>query len=77
MASLAGIIWFEIIINHSFLDGNKRTATGSMLYFLKQNKSCLNAQENNLIYLSLQIANKDISQQKITEWVFQKLEVKE
>jgi len=76
LASLAGILWFEIITTHPFLDGNKRTATGSMLYFLEQNNFVLNAKENNLIYLSLKIANKDISQQKIIEWIFEKLEVK-
>lgn len=76
LASLAGILWFEIITNHPFLDGNKRTATGSMLYFLGQNNYILKVKENNLIYLSLKIANNDIPEQKIIEWLYEKSEVK-
>lgn len=33
IAKIAAIIWKDIIQNHPFLDGNKRTATESMALF--------------------------------------------
>lgn len=75
MANLAGIIWFGITTSHPFFDGNKRTATASMLYFLQENKSNLKVKKNNLIYLSLKMANKDIAEQQIIEWLMSEIKV--
>ncbi len=37
IAGIAGNIWYGIIANHPFLDGNKRTATEAMKLFLYSN----------------------------------------
>ncbi|MBD3155185.1 MAG: type II toxin-antitoxin system death-on-curing family toxin [Candidatus Aenigmarchaeota archaeon] len=75
LANLAGTLWFGITTSHPFFDGNKRTATASMLYFLQENNSNLNVKKNNLIYLSLKMANKDIAEQQIIEWIMSKIKV--
>ncbi len=71
----AAIIWFDIISNHPFLDGNKRTATESLKIFLKLNDFKLDAPENGLIYISLQIANGDISFDRILKWLEERIDV--
>ncbi|MFZ2455802.1 MAG: Fic family protein [Candidatus Altiarchaeia archaeon] len=70
----ASILWYEIIRNHPFCDGNKRTAAESTLYFAKINSFRLNMPPNGIIYLSLKIANNDISLENLTKEVQGRLE---
>lgn len=70
----ATIIWFDIISGHPFVDGNKRAATESVKLFLKLNDFRLNAPENGLIYISLQIANSDISFDQLLKWLSERIE---
>lgn len=65
----AAILWFETISKHPFVDGNKRTATEIVKSFLKLNEFKLDAPDNGLVYISLQIANKDIDLNKLIEWL--------
>ena len=76
LASIASIYWHEIIINHPFVDGNKRTAVEIVLNFLHLNGFKINCEMNSLIYMSLKVVNKDISQEKLINWVSDKLEVR-
>ncbi len=55
ISTAAAIIWYEIITQHPFLDGNKRTATESMKLILKINNFELNIPMNGLVYISLKI----------------------
>jgi death-on-curing protein len=75
LANLAGTLWFGITTSHSFFDGNKRTGTAAMLYFLQENSSSLKVKKNNLIYLSLKMANKDIAREQVIEWLINKIGV--
>lgn len=76
VVDVASIYWYEIITNHPFVDGNKRTAVEVVLHFLHVNNFKLNCGMNALIYTSLRIANKDISYEKLVEWVLEKIEVR-
>ena len=60
VAKVASIFWYEIIRNHPFCDGNKRTAAESALFLVGINRYRLNMPPNGIIYLSLKIANDDI-----------------
>ncbi len=74
VGKVASILWYEIIRNHPFCDGNKRTAAEAALYFVKINGFRLNIPPNGIIYLSLKIANKDIILENLTREVQKRLE---
>ncbi len=70
----AVIIWVDLISNHSFVDGNKRTATETLKLFLRLNDFRLNAPDNGLIYISLQIANGDMHFDQLLKWLSDKIQ---
>ncbi len=74
LAKAAAILWYEIIRNHPFCDGNKRTAAESALFIVKTNDYRLNMPPNGIIYLSLKIANNDITLENLTKEVQKRLE---
>ena len=74
IATIAAIFWFEIIQGHPFVDGNKRTATEIMKLFLKKNGFKLNTPISGLVYISLKIANNEISYPVLINWINGKLE---
>jgi len=62
-------IVFSIIANHIFLDGNKRTGIVSLEYLCEENNIELNATDDDLINLALDIANSNISREQVAEWI--------
>ncbi len=74
IATIAAIFWFEIIQGHPFVDGNKRTATETMKLFVKKNGFKLNTPISGLVYISLKIANNEISYPELINWINGKLE---
>ena len=74
MAMGAAIIWHDIITNHPFLDGNKRTATEAMLMFIDLNDYKLKSPSNGLVYISLKLANNDISFNELVDWIYPRLQ---
>ena len=74
VSTIAAILWFEIIHGHPFVDGNKRTATESMNLFLKKNGIKLNTTLGGFVYVSLKIANNEISYPKLVKWISERLE---
>ncbi len=74
IATIAAILWFEITRGHPFIDGNKRTAVEAMKLFLKKNGFKLNTTLGGLVYISLKIANNEISYPYLIDWIHQRLE---
>ncbi len=74
IATISAIFWYEIIQSHSFIDGTKRTGTETMKLFLKQNNLKLDTPLGGLVYISLKIANNDISYLELIEWIYRRLE---
>jgi death-on-curing protein len=73
VAESAATLWYYIIQNHVFVDGNKRTAAESVKLFCKANEFCLDIQSNGFIYISLRIANNHISFQELVDLIYEKL----
>ncbi len=73
IAKGAATLWHDITVNHPFIDGNKRTATESMLLFIELNDFKLEASPNGLIYISLKLANNDISFNELVDWICPRL----
>lgn len=76
IAKIVSNLWFYLIVNHPFTDGNKRTATEVMRIFLDENNHELDMPPNGLTYISLKIANNDITYSKLEELVYIKLREK-
>ena len=74
IATISAILWYEIVRGHPFVDGNKRTATETMKLFLKQNNFKLNTPLSGLVYISLKIANNEITYSELIEWIYRRLE---
>jgi len=74
-AYIAAIYWYDIIVNHPFTDGNKRTATEAMNLFLRVNGFELDTPPNGFIYTSLKIANGDMPYAKVAEWLQSRIKV--
>ncbi|HDH41523.1 MAG TPA: type II toxin-antitoxin system death-on-curing family toxin [Candidatus Altiarchaeales archaeon] len=73
IAKGAATIWHDITVNHPFIDGNKRTATEAMLMFIDLNDYELKSPPNGLIYISLKLANNDISFNELVNWIYSRL----
>ena len=74
LAHRAAILWYDIITQHPFLDGNKRTATEAVKLFLDLNGFKLNLPYNAIIYISLKIVNQDISRKELEKIIYKNLE---
>ena len=73
VSTAAAVLWYEIITQHPFIDGNKRTATESMKLLLKLNNFKLDIPMNGVVYISLKIANNDIKFDKLKQFIYEKL----
>lgn len=65
----AAALFHSMILNHPFLDGNKRTALAVLYEFLKQNNYILSATEKELVELPLKIERKYLSLEQIAKWL--------
>lgn len=59
----------SIIMNHSFIDGNKRVGFEAMRLMLRLNDYDLQASIDVKFNFVMDIANKKISEQEISEWL--------
>ena len=59
----------SIILNHPFVDGNKRTAFLAMLMILKQENMELSADENEIYSFLVSIASGKRNFETIEEWL--------
>ena len=73
VSAIAAILWYDITINHPFLDGNKRTAMETMQLFLYKNGFRLETTMAGLVYISLKIANNEINYAKLVKWVYERI----
>ena len=65
----AAALLHSLILNHAFIDGNKRTATASMLVFLGLNGWEFKVTQQDLVETVLGIEAKKWSIEKISAWL--------
>lgn len=65
----AGALVHSLLLNHPFVDGNKRTAMASMLVFLDINGYSFSISQKKLVIAALSIENKKWNIQKISLWL--------
>ncbi len=67
LAKLAATYAFHLSQAHAFLDGNKRIAAAAAGIFLRMNGAKLNATNNEIIELFLDIAASKLSREDVEE----------
>ncbi len=69
LASKTAILFFMLIKNHPFLDGNKRTAVLALMEFLNRNDHCLQASNDELYDFTIAVATSRLDKNQITDWI--------
>jgi death-on-curing protein len=59
----------SLIINHPFIDGNKRTGTVAMIAFLEENGFHLSTTDTALYNLVISISTGETKFEEIVEWL--------
>ena len=67
----AAAIVHSLVLNHPFIDGNKRTATLAMIIFLKRNGVTIKIGKEDLVTYILSIESKKVNIDDIAEWLRQ------
>lgn len=65
----AAALIHSILLNHPFIDANKRTATTSMAYFLFVNGYNFEATQKEVVEFALKVASKKIDIEQISQWL--------
>lgn len=76
LSRLAGAYAAGIILNHPFIDGNKRTGFLAAYTFLDINGQILAADEVDATLMTLNLAAREIEEADFTAWIETKLELK-
>lgn len=65
---MAAAYLYHLVMNHPFVDGNKRVGLEASLIFLEINDKNLNADDNELVDLVLKVTAGQIGKQQIAEF---------
>jgi len=63
------VIVLSLLLNHAFIDGNKRTSIATMFVFLELNNFQINCPQQELIDLAIGIENKKTKKEDIINWL--------
>jgi len=72
--SKAAILFFSLIMNHPFLDGNKRTAFLALMRFLNINGYTLSATNDELYQFTIDVASSVSTKEEVEMWIRDKAE---
>jgi len=73
LAEKAAILCFELVMQHPFMDGNKRVGHGAMANFLHMNGYIIDEEDDQQEAVILQIAAGEMNKETFTEWVKSKI----
>jgi death-on-curing protein len=59
----------SLILNHPFVDGNKRTALASMEYFLYLNGASIKVAQKEKVDFTIWVENKKPTIEQIADWI--------
>lgn len=65
----AAVLVHSLLLNHAFIDGNKRTAITSMIIFCAMNEIKIICTQEKLVQFSLNVENKRLNLQEISSWL--------
>lgn len=65
----AAVLVHSLLLNHAFVDGNKRTAIATLIVFLELNDNPLTCTQHELIDAAIAIENKTWKKEDILSWL--------
>ena len=73
LAAKAAALMHSLVLNHPFVDGNKRTGVAVAEFFLERNESTLDASDEELERLTLAVAEGTVAVEALAIWFRQRL----
>ncbi len=67
--SKATILFYLLVKNHAFVDGNKRTAALALIEFLERNGYTISATNDELYQFTLDVASSILSKEEVEMWI--------
>lgn len=65
----AAVLGHSLLLNHPFVDGNKRTAWEAMHTMVEENGSSLSADADDVVSFVLQVERKDLDVEAMAAWL--------
>lgn len=65
----AAALMESMCLNHAFIQGNKRTAVVAVIHFLNWNGYDLQAEQIELVDVTLDVVEHRIDREKLAEWI--------
>jgi len=72
LASKTAALMHSLVMNHAFLDGNKRVGAMAAELFLTVNGCELSAAADDLVELTLAVARGEVSPEALAIWIRQR-----
>ena len=72
-AAKAAVLMHSLIVNHPFLDGNKRVGVAAAELFLNVNGWILRGSDEELVAVTLAVARGDVPAAELAIWLRQRL----
>jgi len=72
LAAKAAALMHSLVMNHAFLDGNKRVGAMAAELFLTVNGYDLGAADDDLVELTLAVARGEVSPEALAIWIRQR-----
>jgi len=72
VAEKAGALWHSLVMNHPFIDGNKRIGAMAAEFFLGLNGVDLLATDEQLVEITLATARGEMSAEALAIWIRQR-----
>jgi len=77
LAAKAAALMHSLVLNHPFVDGNKRIGVAAAEFFLERNVSTLDASDEELERLTLTVAEGKVAVEALAIWFRQRLRLAE
>ena len=69
LSQKAAALGYSLIMNHPFVDGNKRIGLVAMEFFLELNGMMLSVSVDETVETILQVAKGEFSREALTNWI--------
>jgi death-on-curing protein len=74
LAGKAGALMHSLVLNHAFVDGNKRVAAHAAILFVELNGQTFLATPGELVVMTLAVAEGKVAVEALTIWFRQRLQ---
>lgn len=73
LAAKAAALMHSLVLNHPFIDGNKRAGVAAAEFFLEYNRQIIDATDEELEAITLSVAEGTLEVEALAIWIRQRL----